>query len=111
MSVPYVLHYLLLGLSLFLLTRSAGSLGWAAFPGLCGVYALSHVISLVALIAPGGLGVREGALAVQLGRELPAGFAEAVAIGSRVWFTLVELSCYFVVIVVTPKALANGDDD
>lgn len=92
--VPYVLHFLLLGTSFFLMSRSLQLFAWSDLPLLCGVYALSHVVSLLALIAPGGLGVREGAFAIQLGRFVPHGVAEALAIGARVWFTLIELICY-----------------
>lgn len=100
--LPYVLHYLLLGTSFLLLSRGLASFSWSGLPGLCGIYALSHVAGLVALIAPGGLGVREGALAVQLGRFVPAGIAEVLAIGLRVWFTLIELMCYVAVAVFCP---------
>jgi hypothetical protein len=99
-AIPYVLHYLLLGTSFFLLWRIVASLAWPALPGLCGIYALSHVLSLLALIAPGGLGVREGALAVQLTRIAPLAVAGAMAIGARIWFTLIELICYFCVLVL-----------
>jgi len=54
------------------------------------------------LIAPGGLGVREGTLAVQLGLLVPPGVAEALAIGVRVWFTLIELICYVSVVWFCP---------
>jgi hypothetical protein len=101
--LPYILHYLLLGLSFFLLSRNLQLFSWATLPGLCGIYALSHVVSLIALFAPGGLGVREGALALQLGRLLPSGIAEALAIGVRIWFTLIELLCYFVVLLFSPS--------
>jgi hypothetical protein len=100
--VPYVLHYLLLGTSLFLISASLQLLSWSDLPWLCGIYALSHVVSLVALIAPGGLGVREGAFAVQLGRLLPSGVAEVLAIGARVWFTLIELVCYLGIVMFCP---------
>lgn len=101
--LPYILHYLLLGLSFFLVSRNLQLFSWSDLPGLCGMYALSHVLSLIALIAPGGLGVREGALAVQLGRFLPTGVAEALAIGMRVWFTLIELLCYFAALFFCPS--------
>ncbi len=101
--VPYILFYLLSGLSLFLVSQSLNLFPLSALAGLCGIYALSHVVSLVAIVAPGGLGVREGALAVQLGRLLPHGIAEALAIGLRLWFTLVELICYFGVLVLFPS--------
>ena len=100
--VPYIFHYLLLGLSLFLVSRSLNLFSWKDLPGLCGIYALSHVISLITLVAPGGLGVRESALAVQLGRFVPTGVAEALAIGIRVWFTVVELICYVGALVFCP---------
>lgn len=100
--IPYVVHYLLLGLSFFLVAHSLRLFSWTDLPGLCGIYALSHVVSLIALIAPGGLGVREGALAVQLGRIVPTGVAEALAVGVRVWFTLVELICYVAVLMFCP---------
>ena len=104
--IPYVLHYLLLGTSFFLMSRSLQLFSWSTLPGLCGIYALSHVVSLVALLAPGGLGVREGALAIQLGRLVAQGVAEALAIGVRVWFTLIELLCYVGVVLFCP-ALPN----
>ena len=100
--VPYILHYLLLGTSFFLVSRSLQLFSWSTFPALSGIYALSHVVSLVALIAPGGLGVREGALGVQLGLLVPPGVAEALAIGARVWFTLIELIIYVSVILFCP---------
>lgn len=105
--IPYLFHYLLLGLSFSLVSRGLHAFSWSAMLGLCGVYALSHVISLVALLAPGGLGVREGALAVQLGRTLPTGIAEALAIGIRVWFTAVELISYAAVLLFCPAASSS----
>ena len=58
--LPYIFYYLLLGTSFFLMTKNLQLFGWSDLAGLCGIYALSHVISLVALFAPAGLGVREG---------------------------------------------------
>ena len=84
-------HFVFLGLSFYLCVHSLHLVSWSAFPGLCGVYALSHLVGLVTMIAPAGLGVREGALSVQLGYVLSSGAAEVVAVGARIWFTLVEL--------------------
>lgn len=106
--LPYILHYLMLGLSFMLICRNLQLFDWSALPGLCGVYALSHVVSLIAWVAPGGLGVREGALALQLGRMLPAGVGEALAIGIRVWFTLVELISYLSVLLFCPSLPASS---
>ena len=105
-TVPYVGYYLLLGLALFLVSRSVTPLPWSALPGLCGIYALSHVISLVAVLAPAGLGVREGALAVQLGQVVPQGIAGMLAIVARLWFTLIELLSFGLVLAIA--RLADG---
>lgn len=89
-----VLHYLLLGTSFFLIGFDPNVFSWSDLPGLCGIYALSHVAGLVVLFAPGGLGVREGALSVQLALVVPSGLAEALGVAVRVWFTLIEVICY-----------------
>jgi hypothetical protein len=101
-TLPYLCYYLLLGLALFLVSRSVTPLPWSVLPGLCGVYALSHVVSLLAIVAPAGLGVREGALAVQLTRLVPQGVAGILAILARLWFTLIELLCYGLIVLITP---------
>ena len=106
--VPYILHFLLLGTSFFLISSSLQLFSWSMLPGLCAMYALSHVVGLLALIAPGGLGVREGAFAIQLGQFVPQGVAEALAIGARLWFTLIELLCYVGVVLFCP-ALSRPD--
>jgi len=106
--VPYIFHFLLLGTSFFLMTRSLQLFSWSDLPVLCGIYALSHVISLLALIAPGGLGVREGTFAILLGRFVPHGVAEALAIGARVWFTLIELVSYVGVVLFCPALPDTG---
>ena len=108
--VPYILHFLLLGLSFFLWSRSIELFPWSVFPGLCGIYALSHVVGLVTLISPGGLGVREGVLSVQLGRLVAPGIAEIIAVGVRVWFTLVELICLGGVLVFYPRPPRGGGE-
>ena len=101
-TLPFIAHYLLLGASFFLIAMQVADLSVSILPGVIGIYALSHVLSLVAVFAPAGLGVREGALAVQLGRVMPTGLSEALAIGARVWFTIVEVICYVVIVLLVP---------
>ncbi|MEE4163654.1 MAG: hypothetical protein V2I25_14220 [Woeseiaceae bacterium] len=101
--LPYIAHYALLGLSFFLLAQSVVTLEWQDLAGLCGIYALSHVIGLIAFLSPAGLGVREGTLAIQLWRIAPVGVAEALAIGIRLWFTAVELLCFGLVAGLCPR--------
>jgi len=74
----------------------AASLAPVAARGAAGVAAsfpVAWVIGLLAFVAPGGLGVREGVLAALLSGLLPGGMAVVVALASRVWITAVELLC------------------
>lgn len=98
--LPFLVHYLMLGASFFLLARNFYPMPWMALPGTCGVYALAHVLSLLVVIAPAGLGIREGALAVQLEQAIPPAIASALAIGVRVWFTVAELACLGAVLFI-----------
>lgn len=103
--VPFLAHYLLLGVSVFLLARGMYLLSWSELPGICGIYALSHVISLLVVLAPGGLGVREGTFAVQLEQASPVGaIAGAIAIAARLLFTIAEVACLIVALVAHPRS-------
>lgn len=61
-----------------------------------GIFAAAYVAGYVVLIAPGGLVVREGALAALLVATtgIPAGAAAAVAVAARIWTTLSELLAF-----------------
>jgi uncharacterized membrane protein YbhN (UPF0104 family) len=88
----YVLSWLAHGLAFQLFASSFGELGRGIAPQVIGAYALAYVSGLVAVFAPGGLGVREGALGVILasfvGTELPV---YAVAVAARLWNVAAEL--------------------
>ena len=107
LSIPFLVHYLVLGTAFYLFAATVYPLPLSDLPGICGIFALSHVLGLVALFAPGGLGVREGALAVQLDHMVPAGIADALALGARAWFMAIELVCYFAVLAVSRGDISN----
>jgi hypothetical protein len=52
----------------------------------------SFVVSMLAFVFPSGLGLREGAFALALGRNLPGGVAIAISAGTRLALTLAELA-------------------
>ncbi len=109
--LPYIAHYLLFGLALFLFARNVHPLPWPVLPGLCGVYALSHVLSVLVVVAPGGIGVREGVLTMQLQKLALAGVAGVLAIGARVWFSFAELACLLFVVTTCQQSPAPGGTD
>ena len=60
-------------------------------PVLAGIVNVSATVGFLVLIAPSGLGVREGVLAFLLSLYLPAPVAVTISLASRVWLTLAEL--------------------
>ena len=52
---------------------------------------MTWVVGLLAFLTPGGLGVREGALALLLSPFLPVPLPTVVALLARVWWTVAEL--------------------
>jgi glycosyltransferase 2 family protein len=55
-----------------------------------GVFALGYILGLLALFAPGGIGVREGVFVVLLTPYLGAGGALALSVASRLELTVTE---------------------
>jgi glycosyltransferase 2 family protein len=87
----YLLGAVLLALGIGLLVHSVvGSDGGSLlYVGVS--FLTSFVLSMLAFVFPSGLGLREGAFALALGRNLPGGVAIAIAAGTRLALTLVEL--------------------
>jgi hypothetical protein len=55
----------------------------------CGAW----VVGVISFFAPGGIGVREGAMVYLLGQFLLPSVAVIITIAARLWITLVELVC------------------
>ena len=55
-------------------------------------YAAAWLAGTFAMIAPAGMGIREGALGLLLSRWMPTGPAFTVAIGIRLWLLLLEVT-------------------
>lgn len=58
---------------------------------LTGALAISSTLGLIAIFAPGGLGVREGALVYLLSFIMPVPVAVIISILTRLWMTLIEI--------------------
>jgi len=90
-----LLGYLLYGVHLFLLVAAlptAGSTNRALLLLLCvGTMGVAMTAGLVAFVLPSGIGAREVVIVGALAAVLPFGQALALAVVSRVVFTLVEL--------------------
>lgn len=62
----YLLSGLLNGLALFVILRGITDLSFSLYPVVSGAYYLAGLIGMLAFFAPGGLGVREGAMFIVL---------------------------------------------
>jgi uncharacterized membrane protein YbhN (UPF0104 family) len=58
---------------------------------LMGALAFSSTLGLIALFAPSGLGVREGALVYLLSFIIPGPVAVIISVLTRIWITLIEI--------------------
>jgi hypothetical protein len=82
-----------LGTSAWAIARGAGAEGltWAEWPIVVGATAWGVVWGFVAFIIPGGLGVREAAMAAALAPVLGEANAAVVAVGARLIWVLTEV--------------------
>ncbi|MFQ5867722.1 MAG: lysylphosphatidylglycerol synthase domain-containing protein [bacterium] len=87
----YFLNWLCFGIAFFFLVNSISSFPFMKVPILAGSFAISVVVGMVSIFAPGGIGVREGVLVLFLHNFFPLPLAIAISLISRLWITLVEL--------------------
>ncbi len=69
------------------LLPAAGS----SFAFIAGSYAFAWLTALLTMIAPAGMGIREGILGLLLGRVLAAGTGLTLAVAMRMWLVAMEL--------------------
>jgi hypothetical protein len=74
------------------------------------VYAASYLAGFVALFAPGGIGVREGALVATMQRAGLASAPEAavIALASRLWLTALEVVPGLIALLMVQRRAANA---
>jgi uncharacterized membrane protein YbhN (UPF0104 family) len=79
------------GGAMFFLIRSITEAPWAIFPSVVGMTILSNASGLIAVFAPGGLGVREGVLAALLKLYYPLSVAILITLIARIWLVVAEV--------------------
>lgn len=99
-----LLSWLTYGIGFWLLARGLGLPGPLPVATAAGVFALGYILGLLALFAPGGVGVREVVLIGLLAPALGSGGAVALSVGSRVLLTLTEVAAPLGVLFLTRGA-------
>jgi uncharacterized membrane protein YbhN (UPF0104 family) len=80
--------WLTIGFSVFLFVHASGvPLSITDLPFVVMAFALSYVTGVLSIIAPGGLGVREGAFAVLLSTIMPSPSAILISLTLRIWMS------------------------
>lgn len=84
--------WLAYGAAYYLFVDSLAPVTIDALPRLVAVNALAFTAGYAAVLAPGGIGVRESAMTLLLRPVLPEGVAAIVSIGARLWSIAAELA-------------------
>lgn len=79
------LSWLLHGATFFLFLRAFVPLPLSALPAIVAINALAFIVGYLAFFAPGGIGFKEGALALLLAGLVPPPVAASLAVASRLW--------------------------
>ncbi len=88
----FVAVWLAHGFAFWIFCTAFVPLSWSAIPASTGSFCLSYVAGLAALIAPGGIGVREEVLGHTLARVVPNGPVHVLAVSARLWTMAAEVA-------------------
>jgi uncharacterized membrane protein YbhN (UPF0104 family) len=80
----------------FLLINSIYPIPIGRFPSLTAIYIISWMAGFIVILAPGGLGVREGTMSLLLSALVPSALAIGISFISRVWITIFEIVIFFI---------------
>jgi uncharacterized membrane protein YbhN (UPF0104 family) len=89
--IPYVAITALLGVTLWLVADALFGVPWGDLPFYIGAFSIAWLTGLVAVFAPGGLGVREAILVALLRGRLGTADAVVLATLSRAVLTIADL--------------------
>lgn len=89
--IAYSLTWVIQGIGFYLIISGLGETSLALLPVSIGIFAITAVITFIAAITPGGVGVREGLIILLLSPYVTPTVAAASAIISRLELVLAEL--------------------
>jgi uncharacterized membrane protein YbhN (UPF0104 family) len=88
-------RWFLLGVAFIIGIKALLSLSLTESIAYCGAFTLSHLLSMLVVIMPAGLGVREGLNVYLLSAvaTMPPYVAIGISVATRLWMTIMELIC------------------
>ena len=94
----YILVWILNGIFCYFFIKSFYNVDLSKFIMIVGIWTISTIIGVLSFVIPGGIGVREGILVSLLSLVLPPSVAVIIAIFSRIWQIIIELSLIGIVL-------------
>ncbi len=94
----YALNWIVLGLSVFFLFQAFFPIGLEHIPLAIGALTFSAFLGILAIFAPSGIGIREGAFIFLFSSIMPASIATIGALISRLLITLSEVAIFGVML-------------
>lgn len=101
----YIGLYILGGLAFFLFIVSIYPLSSSCIPLIIAIVNFTFFISFITPLAPNGLGVREGLLALLLSYVMPFSIATIIALTTRIWLMMSEVITVTLGILIHDKVL------
>lgn len=95
-----ILSWIVGGIGFSIFVHSVVSMPSHSILFLTGALAFSSTLGLIAVFAPSGLGVREGALVYLLSNLMPGAVAVIISILTRLWMTLIEIGLIGVIYLI-----------
>ncbi len=106
----YILDWFFQGLGCFILINSFYHLPFASLPVLLGGYSISWILGFIILIAPAGLGIREGIYTFILKLVMSQPVAIISALLTRIWVTTSEAVMALLLMPLLSKGGKNGKE-
>jgi len=94
----YTANLFIWGIAFFLLVRSLMPIALSNYFYLSFSFALSAFLGFISIVAPAGIGVREGTLIALLKTILSANIASVISIVSRIWMIVAEILLFLIVL-------------
>ena len=105
-----LLGWLAYGVAFWLLARGLLGEGAVSLGTAIGVFAAGYIVGLLALFAPGGVGVRELVFVAMLTPVMGSGGAVALSVASRLLLTLTESGAALVALALGGRPKEEGVD-
>jgi hypothetical protein len=110
-GIAMLLGWLAYGLSFWLLAHGLLPDVHIPLATAVGIFILGYILGTLAVLVPGGLGVRELVLISLLTPVLGSGGAVAASIGSRVMLTITEASAALMTVALVRKPSPEGSSE